>query len=54
MTTEELRAEVEWMRQYIADHWQGCKPYSRFARSLPAVLDWLLTRLNDTGKGDDR
>jgi len=38
MTDAELASEAEWMTQYVAKEWHGCKPYSRFARSLPEVL----------------
>ena len=39
MTDEELLAEAEWMLAYIEREWHGCRPYSRFARSLPLVLN---------------
>lgn len=39
MTDAELLAEAEWMLAYIEREWHGCRPYSRFARSLPEVLN---------------
>ena len=45
MTADEIRAEAAWMLDYIAREWAGCKPRSRFARSLPAVLEGLIGEL---------
>lgn len=46
-----LRLEAEWMLKYIEYEWHGCKPYSRFARSLPLVLADYLERTKPRGEG---
>jgi len=52
-TDELLRLEAEWMLKFIDYEWQGCKPYSRFARSLPLLLKDYLERTKPHGVGQD-
>lgn len=50
MTPTELRAEAAWMLDHIRHEWAGSKPHSRFARSLPAVLEGLVAELGEKDK----
>lgn len=50
---ELLRLEAEWMLDYIEKQWGGCKPHSRFARSLPLLLKDYLEKTKPDGVGQD-
>ncbi len=52
-TDQLLRLEAEWMLEYIEKQWVGCKPHSRFAKSLPLLLKDYLERTKPHGVGED-
>lgn len=53
LTDELMRLEAELMLKYIEYEWQGCKPHSRFARSLPLLLKDYLQKTKPDGVGQD-
>lgn len=52
MTDSELVNEAEWMMEFVEREWRGCKPASRFARSLPLMLEAFLRLAKDKSKSE--